>query len=302
MVLGANGFMGENLVKRLLPENRVIGYGTRPAAFATDGLPYQHICGDFSRETRFEEILRDYQISIIYHLISTTTPKVGTDHAEREIQENLLPTIRLLEAATTCGIERIIFPSSGGTVYGEYSGRPHREVDSLLPTCSYGIQKMTIEAYLQLYARLRGLDSIIARIGNPYGCCTQKYRTQGVIPAFIRALMKDNEITLFGNTIRDYVFIEDVTDALIRMMEYSGSERIFNIASGHGTHLCEVVKIIETVAGKEFHNVKMEDMRSCDVAENILDISRAERELGWIPHISLQQGIQRTYQQMLNME
>ncbi|MDN0033678.1 NAD-dependent epimerase/dehydratase family protein [Oscillibacter valericigenes] len=301
LVLGANGFIGSHLVSQLLVSHRVVGYGSRPTSVQPESEQYHYIYGDFLREQNFEQILRTHQITDVYHLISTTTPKIGTAHAERELQENLLPTIRLLEAAVACGIKRIIFPSSGGTVYGEYRGRPHREEDALLPTCSYGVQKMTVEAYLRLYAQLHGLDAIIARIGNPYGCCMQEFRAQGVIPVLIRALKKGRKITLYGDTVRDYVFIGDVTDALVRLLDYTGNQRIFNIASGQGTRLYEVVKLVEAAAGKTFPTVEMEEIRSCDVAESILDISRAEQELGWAPQVSLPWGIELTCQRMTQL-
>ena len=296
LVLGANGFIGSSLVSRLLKEHQVIGYDAPHTKALFDCDNYHHIAGDYCNEPDFSGILRRYGVTAIYHLICTTTPKEGTAHIESEIEQNVLPTIRLLNAAVACRVERVIFPSSGGTVYGEGEwGRGHRESETLNPICSYGVQKMTVEGYLRLYHHMHGLRTIVARIANPYGHCAQLGRTQGIIPILMRKLIAGEAIDLYGETERDYLYIDDAVRALVSLLDYQGSETLFNIGSGKGVSLHELVSRIESVVGRRFAAVNQKEIRLCDVYSNVLDISKAERELGWRPEVLLDEGIQKTY-------
>jgi len=298
MVLGANGFIGSHLVKRLLSQNFVLGYDAIYTKAAIEHKNYCHIAGDYCSETNFVSILNEYHISKVYHLISTTTPQDGTKHVEIEIQQNVLPTIRLLEACAECNVERVIFPSSGGTVYGEGIGRPHLENERLRPICSYGVQKQTIESYLSIYHHMHNLRGLVARIANPYGPGVQAGRTQGVIPIMIRKLFQNEPIELYGESIRDYIYIDDVIDALIALLDYDGDESVFNIASGEGIGLSDLVNIIEETLGKRFSSVVKKEIRLCDVQNNCLDISMAEKELNWKPKVSLKDGITKMAQEV----
>jgi len=258
--------------------------------------PYLFIQGDFSREEKFEEILKANKIDTIYHLISTTVPCEGTVHVIQEIEDNVIPTVRLLEAMKLVGVKRIIFSSSGGTVYGESKakGRPNLYTDSVFPICSYGIQKVSIEYYLNLYNYMHRMMCFSVRISNPYGYMPQKNRTQGVIPILLTRLLLDSSITLYGETIRDYIHISDVIEALLRIGYYESNQRTFNIGSGIPTNLHKLIPLMEEAAGKKFSNVLKQNIRKCDVYECILDISETVRELNWEPRISLNDGIRIT--------
>lgn len=287
------------MARQLLKTNRVVGY-SRNASDPLLSFPnYSHITGDFTTEHQFSSILSEQRVSCIYHCISTTTPQTGTAQALSEVQENLLPTLRLLEAAVNCGVERLIFVSSGGTVYGEQRRTSkHRECDLLLPICSYGAQKASIEAYLSVYHHIHGLNTIIARVSNPYGFDTRANRSQGIIPIFLRALHEGQGITLFGDTVRDYIHVEDVINALVRLKDYAGKGRIFNIGSGKGVRLQQLVLMIEELAQKKFQSIQYEPIRDCDVTSNILDVEYIQQELQWKPRIDLKEGILQLIHEM----
>ncbi len=298
LIFGAAGFIGHRLALSLSQNYQVVGYDRYIPEFAEDSC-WRFLQGNFCSEQGFSSLFQEFKISCIYHCISTTVPHEGTAHVLREAQDNVLPTLRMLEAAADCGVERVVFLSSGGTVYGEGSvTAPHKEEGPLMPVCSYGVQKLTIEKYCQLYRRMRGLSTVIARISNPYGLCTQSGRTQGVIPILLQRLYRGEEITLFGDTVRDYIYIDDVVQALTRLGEYEGGRAVFNIGSGTAVQLSELTARLERIAGRSFAAVRREPVRSCDVMCNVLDCSLAERELGWRPQISLEEGISRTIAQM----
>lgn len=296
LVLGANGFIGSCLVNELLKEHEVVGYDAVASTQFIGQPRYRHIVGDYCSETHFARILQENRISAVYHLISTSVPKPGTENLQDEIVQNVLPTLRLLDAMVETGVKRIIFASSGGTVYGEGRiDRPNAEEDQLKPLCSYGVQKAAIESYLHLYQHMHGLSPVIARIGNPYGPNFQKNRTQGIIPILIRKLVEGESIELYGDTVRDYLYIDDVIRALVCMLDYQGKETVFNVGSGEGIWLHDLIREIERAVGKKFSQIDHDEIRSCDVSVNTLDIQRIKKELGWSLTVPLVEGIQKTY-------
>lgn len=296
LVIGSGGFIGSRLVSSLLQEGHVVVGYNRSASDPYLNERYHNLFGDFSSETRFEQILTEFKVDIVFHLISTTVPQEKTEHIEKEIVENILPTVRLLEAMSKSCTKSIVFTSSGGTVYGELSDQA-KIFSKTDPICSYGIQKLTIEKYLALYHRMHSIDYRIARIANPYGI-TKQNRVQGIIPVLIRNILSGRDITLFGDTIRDYIHIQDVTNGLKRLCCYSGSQRVFNLGSGQGTSLSQLIEMIENITNKRFSLIRKCPLRSCDVQKNVLDISLTKKELNWKPEIPLEVGIERLVHQL----
>ncbi len=296
MVLGGNGFIGTFLSKRLQNEYNVIIYDRNEPSYSFNGT---FIKGNFVEEINFFEILKDNNIDIVFHLLSTTVPTENLDCIEDEIIMNVIPSIKLFKAMIKAGVKKLIFASSGGTVYGEYSGTPHKCEDSTNPISSYGVQKNMIESYINLFNLYYSTEFIIARISNPYGVWAQKNRFQGVIPIFINNLINDSEITIYGETIRDYIFIDDVIDALVLLKDYTGTERKFNIGTGIGHTTSEIVEMLESKLKKNFVKINYEKIRKCDVKENILDISNTISELKWMPKYNIEDGINNTINKIL---
>lgn len=280
LVLGGCGFIGSFLVKRLQEEHNVIIYDRCEPAYEFKG---KYIVGNFAEEQRFYEILVENRVDLVFHLISTALPSDSTQMIEQEILNNVIPSVRLFEAMVKADVKRLIFASSGGTVYGESLGRPHKVEDRTAPICSYGIQKNSIENYIALYNLYYDMEFIVARISNPYGVWKQQNRLQGIIPIFIRKLLDDEPITVFGDTKRDYIYIDDVIDAFMCMIKYEGSERVFNVGTGVATSISEIIEIIEEQVGKKFSQIEYKDIRKCDVRENVLDVTEIGRQLQWFP-------------------
>lgn len=293
LLLGGAGFIGQYLSRRLSDNYNIIIYDR----FESSDFPT--ICGNFSSEDDFLRILDDYSIDIVFHLVSTTVPKEDTSDIATELQDNVVPTLRLFEAIKKRPSCRLIFISSGGTIYGEYDGFPHKTDATPAPICGYGMQKFVIEEYLKFYRRRFNADLRIARISNPYGVLPNTQRTQGIIPIFLNKLINQEPITIFGNTVRDYIYIEDVVDALVRYTDYSGLEYCINIGSGKPTYLLELIRKIEQITEHEFVNVFHKPIRDCDVEKNILNIDKTQKALGWHPITNLDEGIRKTWVEML---
>lgn len=293
LILGAAGFIGQHLATKLCENVVVVGYDR-----VLLDARCQSIQGNFADEKNFEGILRDYHIDTVYHLISTTLPKEDTSDIAQEVETNVVPTLRLLEAMRKVGTSRMIFVSSGGTVYGEWCGTPHTTNEKRKPICGYGMQKMVIEDYLDFYNRHYGMDCRVVRLSNPYGVPPQRPRGQGVIPIFMSKLMTGEPITMFGDTLRDYIHIDDAVEAMVRYGWYTGDKTVLNIGTGIPVRISEIVSMIEEETDMKFVSISHEDIRRCDVQESVLDVTETMQELKWKPVISLQRGIQRTWQEL----
>ncbi|UJF34268.1 NAD-dependent epimerase/dehydratase family protein [Paenibacillus hexagrammi] len=291
LVLGGTGFIGSNLCKSLLIRGhkiRIIDRTIKNIGF--DMTNIECVEADFIDIIDFKPYLKN--IDVVYHLISTTVPATSNMNRYFDVNSNVCTTIRLLDDIVKSNAQKIIFLSSGGTIYGQTEITPIPEDHPTNPICSYGIQKLTIEKYLFFYFHEYGLDYQVVRLSNPYGKGQNGRKGQGVIPIFINKVLKNEEIQIWGDglTIRDYIYIDDVIEALSTLLEYSGEHRILNLGSGKGSTLIDIINIISSVTGQKAL-VSFTEARSIDVRANVLDIKKTTKELKWEPKYSLSNGI-----------
>lgn len=288
LIIGGSGFIGTFLSKKLQEKYNVFIYDKNEPNNDYKGM---FIKGNFVDEYNFYDILKEHKIDIVFHMLSTTVPMDKLDHIEDEILMNVIPSIRLFKAMLNADVKRLIFASSGGTVYGEYNGAPHKCEDNTNPISSYGIQKNMIEKYIEIFNLYYDMEFITVRISNPYGVWKSKNRFQGIIPIFLDRLISDSEIVVYGETVRDYIFIDDLINALLLLIDYKGIKRIFNIGTGVGHSISQIIEILELKIGKKFKKINYDQIRKCDVKENILDISDTVCELNWIPRYNIEEGV-----------
>lgn len=298
LVLGGHGFLGHHIVKGLLEKGhsvRVLDRTSGPAYPAFERKERAEVLiGDFLDADFLETALKG--VKPIYHFISTTTPSSSIGNPIYDVESNLIGTLRLLQKAVSHGVKQVVFPSSGGTVYGIPSQLPVSELHPTNPISPHGIVKLAIEKYLHLFDHLYGLKYTILRIANPYGPGLNPTRGQGVINAFLWRLAQGEPIEIWGDgeVVRDYIYVDDVASATLMAAENSQSAKLFNVGSGSGTSLNELVNLIFEVTG---HNVPVQHTpaRAFDVPTSILSIDKIKREIGWQPSVSLADGIRRTW-------
>lgn len=300
-VLGGNGFIGSRLVAHLLNLGHSVRVFDRSTAQEQQygwGENLQVFHGDFTTDTDFRPALNG--CDVVFHLVSTTLPNSSNNDPIADVMGNLVPTLRLLDQMRETGVKRIIFPSSGGTVYGEASSLPIQEQHSTDPIVSYGVVKLSIEKYLSIYRRNSGLSPICLRISNPYGPGFRTNSPQGAIGAFLNKALNGQAIDIWGTgeIRRDYLYIEDLVDALVMSMTYTGDSFIFNISTGIGTSLLEIVEHIEIITNRKLI-IHRHPSRSFDVQTNILSNALAAKKLGWQPTTTLKNGIELTKNWML---
>ena len=183
-----------------------------------------------------------------------------------------------------------------GTVYGEPDTIPVRETDPVRPVHPYAISKVTIEMYLRSFYELHGLDYLILRYANPYGERQMPFGNQGVIPIFLHAIMKGRSPVIYGDgsMVRDYIYISDLVDATIAIVKKGPHERLFNVGSGRGTSVHDLLGTMAEVLGVEV-NPLYADPPGTYLSRIVLDITRMQHYTGWKPRVSLAEGIGRTY-------
>lgn len=300
LILGAAGFIGTNLVKELLKEAaaELILFDKNEADFSditSESYPgsYKVVTGSFGMDYDFETLTNG--IETVYHLISTTIPSNSNNHIAKGIIDNVVVTDKLLGACVRNKVKKIIFLSSGGTVYGIEKSIPFCEDTGTNPISAYGLQKITIEKLLYLYHYMYGLDYRIIRLANPYGRYQKPNGVQGVVTTFAYKALVGEPLTVYGDgeIVRDFIYIEDAVNAIIHVAAYEGDYKIFNVGSGKGYSVNQVIKIIERIR-EEKVTVHYLEGRTVDVPVNILDLSRYEECIGPMQAVSLEKGIELT--------
>lgn len=299
LVLGGCGFIGSHLADALLDE----GYAVRifdktkvdTRHIAHLGSSVEFVEGDFANEADLGRALKgaDY----LFHLIGTTLPQTSTDNPVYDFESNVLSTLRLLDLAAKEKVKKLIYPSSGGTVYGIAQTLPITENHPTDPLCSYGIAKLTVEKYLEMYRLTRGLEYTCFRISNLYGERQNPRSIQGAIAVFLGLIQEGAPITIWGNgeTIRDYLYVGDAVPTLIKALEIESPWRVFNLGSGRGTSLRELLDILKSATRQEVA-VSYREGRRIDVPVNVLDSTRARKAFGFEPVTALRAGVARTWE------
>lgn len=295
LVLGGRGFIGSHLVSALLSCGFRVRCFDRPhvepigESFLSNPN-FELYEGDFASESDVAEAIRD--CAFCYHLVSTTLPKSSNLDPIFDVESNVVGSIRLLNHAKKNGLQKIIFVSSGGTVYGPPVENPIPETHPTNPICSYGISKLMIEKYLSLFLELHNLDYTVLRLANPFGEGQRTVASQGVVAVFAGKMLRGEPIEIWGDgsVVRDYIYISDVVNALLLSIFPSRGQHVLNIGSGRGRSLNEVIAAIESA----FHCQAVKrylDARVFDVPANVLNIEAARKFLGWCPEVEFAQGV-----------
>lgn len=299
IILGAAGFIGRNLAEKLAKkEEDPITFVDRNGDVLREmkgqkGSRIQIKEIDLVRQENYDEVLLGQDV--VYHLISTTVPTTSNQQIPQEISDNVELTSRLLESCVRCGVKKVVYLSSGGTVYGMNQVCPLREGMETNPINSYGVQKVMNEKLLYLYQYLYGLDYRIIRLSNPFGPYQRPNGILGAVTTFTYKALKGEEIVVYGDgsVVRDYIYIEDAVKAILNIADDEGEDRLYNVGSGMGTSLCQLLKIIEDTLGLTL-KIRYVPGRAVDVPVNYLDISRYEMKFGRFDVLSLPEGIRRT--------
>jgi UDP-glucose 4-epimerase len=291
LVLGGNGFIGSHIVDQLLTMGAdVTVYDRSRERYRSPLRGVTYVRGELGNRGELENTIAR-GVDVVVHLISSTVPKTSNDDPIFDVQMNLVESLALFDLCVKHQVGRVVFISSGGTVYGVPKSSPICEDHPTEPICSYGIVKLSIEKYLQLYQSLYGLNYIVLRLANPYGPRQDPATIQGVTSVFIGKVLRAESIRLWGDgtIVRDFVNVRDIAE-LCAKAAFSSVQGIFNAGTGVGTSIRELIRLIGDELQTE-PEVIQEPGRVFDVPSVILCSERAHREFAWRPTTSLSSGI-----------
>lgn len=295
LVLGGCGFIGSYLVDRLRASGDDVRVMDRqPELFRPPVPDVEYHFGDFGNRAFLHSTLRGREI--VYHLINTTVPATSNDDPAFDVTSNVVETLYLLDQCAREGVRKVVFLSSGGAVYGTPAAVPVPEDAPTDPESSYGIAKLTIEKYLALYRRLHRLDYAIVRPSNPYGPRQNPHGAQGIVAVSMARIDSGRPVEVWGDgeAVKDYVYVDDVADGIHRAGVSPEPHGVFNLGSGVGMTVNELLALIAEVAGRPMEVVHAPRMRH-DVPRIVLDVSRAKQKLAWQPGVPLREGLERTW-------
>jgi UDP-glucose 4-epimerase len=303
LVLGGSGFLGSHIVDKFLAEKHEVSvYDLYPERFRRSPAGITFYTGDFGNVGALDELISTGFDAVI-HCVSTTTPKSSNESPEFDIQSNVIGTLYLLDICVKHKIGKLVFLSSGGTVYGNIGNLDVvDEMHAVRPMCSYGVSKLTIEHYLEVYKHLRGLDYVALRLSNPYGERQSPLRALGALTVFLHRTLKRQNVEVWGDgsVTRDFIYVGDVANA-VYLATINPISGVFNVGTGTGLSLRDILVHISTVVGRE-PTVEWMSSRSFDVPRIVLDASKLRATTDWHCHTSLQDGVAITANWLRNTD
>ena len=295
LVLGAGGFIGGHLCRELLRRGaRVHGFGRRRSYPETlEGARWT--AGEFSDRAALARAVDGAEH--VFHLLGGSTPESSNKDLVADLVSGAVASLHLLQICRAAGVRKVVFVSSGGTVYGIPASIPIPEDAPTDPISAYGVSKLAVEKYLGLYRHLHGLDYAVLRVANPFGPWQDPDRRQGVVTALMQAVLdgRPPEIWGDGRVVRDYLYAADVAEAVADAAAHTGTHRVFNVGSGVGRSVLDLVRDIGAMLGRGAAAAAVHKPgRATDVPVNVLDSSLIRREMGWVPRTGWAEGLEAT--------
>jgi UDP-glucose 4-epimerase len=297
VVLGGLGFMGSHLCRALAAGGRAVRVFDRPRAspglLGGLGRGLEIVEGDVARAEEVVDACAD--ADVLVHLVHTTVPGSSMEDPAYDLTSNVVTSVNWLRRLGETKVRRLIFISSGGTVYGVPRTVPIGEDHPTDPISSYGITKLAIEKYVSAYASMLGIDYCIIRPSNVYGPGQRLHTGQGVIGVAADRALRGEPLELWGDgeSLRDYLYVEDMAASVVSLLDYAGAERVFNASSGEGRSVLDIIETLREQLGP-LPEVVRKPFRGFDVPVNVLDSSRLRRATGWRPSVTLREGVGRT--------
>ncbi len=290
LIVGGTGFIGSHLVDTLAGQGvELVVFARGPERFRPPVAEVTYVFGDLADGAALDHALSP-GVDAVVHLASTTVPDTATQDPLADV-ENLRGFVRLLQLGVQRGVKKVVFASSGGTVYGLPKTLPVTEDHATDPICSYGVTKLAMEKYLQCYAHLYGLQYVTLRLANVYGIRQDPERTQGAIAIFLAKALRGEPLTVWGDgsVIRDFVHVRDVA-RLCSLTLHSSAVGVFNAGSGKGVSINDLVRLISAQLDRSLEIVR-QPPREFDVPAVVLDCGKARAVYSWQPQVDLANGL-----------
>jgi UDP-glucose 4-epimerase len=295
LVTGGAGFIGSHLVDRLLTEGyRVVivdDLSTGKLKNLNPAATFHHT--DITHPS-VQEVFTRERPDLVFHLAAQISVTDSTKDPIKDGEINVIGTLRLLEAARRSGIDKFIYSSTGGALYGDPAVTPCTEQTPIAPLSPYGLSKYLAEQYVELYQRLYHLNYTILRYGNVYGPRQDPHGEAGVVAIFAQAMLKGRQPQIFGtgDQERDFVYVGDIVEANMLAIDHDDNSA-FNIGTGQGTSVNRIFELLKSIINYRWDATRRSP-RQGEVYKISLECSKAYQELKWSPKVSLEEGLQET--------
>ena len=305
LITGGAGFIGSHVADLFVANGFDVVIVDDLSTGKAENLPPQAEFREVGvNSSEFVDIVRKGRFDVIAHLASQIDVRHSVADPIHDATINILGTLNLMEALRKSDINsRVVFSSTGGVLYGDFTTPPNVETFPKDPESPYAISKLSIEYYLAYYGRVHDKDAVAVRFGNVYGPRQDPHGEAGVVAIFCGRILNDKPLTIFGDGLqtRDYVYVGDVARAVLlaatRPLPPRGrlDARGFNIGTGKGTSVLEIARVLQEVAGSSVP-IEFAPHRPGEQQESFVEVSKARELLGWTPEVSLSEGLGKTYQ------
>lgn len=288
LLVGGAGFIGSNLSLALISSGySVICADVVPPKFDTTqvkGGRYYYREINICDERSINELFLEFKIDVVFNLASALIPSSKLEDLHGEIANVFAPTLRLVDISINNNVRKIVFFSSGGAIYGETEAIKSSESDKPQPLNYYGWTKYMLEEYLKLQYRMGNCDYIIIRPSNPYGRFQNINGGQGLISVVFGKILSGEPLNVWGDgtVVRDYIYIDDLTDLVISIIDSNKWNDVYNIGSGIGTSVNDIIKIARNITGHDL-NVNYHRGRAVDSKSAVLDIAKLQSIVNFSP-------------------
>jgi UDP-glucose 4-epimerase len=283
LVVGGSGFLGLNWLEYLQQqgaENEVIVLAReKPVGFTFPSF-VTFVVGDYAEAKTLDDLFTTYRFDRVFHFASSIIPAISSENIRQDIESNLLPTIGLMEMMKKHQVSKLIYLSTGGAVYGNVTDEKVKEEYPCKPISSYGIIKLAVEHYIELYAKLYQIDYLILRLSNPFGEFHRSPK-QGVINIAVRKALMGEVMTIWGDgsQAKDYIYAKDIGYAMDQLIQAGVKNETINVGSGESLMLNEIIQRIQAKL-PEFR-VEYKDAKLTDVQQICLDTAKLAAKINW---------------------
>ena len=296
LVTGGAGFIGSHVVDAYINDNHnvviVDDMSRGRKEFINPRATFHQIS---ISDPQLANIIQKEGIKVISHHAAQISVSDSVKNPVKDAESNIIGTLQLLQNAVECRVDKFIFASTGGAIYGEQDYFPAREDHPQKPTSPYGLSKLSVEGYLKFYKEQYGLKSIIFRYGNVFGPRQNPNGEAGVVAIFNNRLLKGQApiINGDGEQTRDYIFVRDVVNANLLALKLNGSDT-FNVGTGQETSVNELTHLILEVAESNI-DVQTSKKKIFEQRRSCLDYKKLKGSLNWSPKVSLKEGLSETF-------